>query len=182
MISGRGSNLVAITENVKHGILQGKCIIQAVFSNKRNAAGLQKAEQFGIPTHVISSKAENYNFLLLDWLRSKHPDLIILAGYMKILPAEIVRAFPQKIINIHPADTKEHQGLNGYKWAWEKKLAETKITVHVVDEGLDSGKIIGQRVVDLRGAESLAEIEKRGLQIEHEFYSECIKLILEKID
>ncbi len=181
MISGRGSNLVAIAENVNNGILQGECIIQAVFSNKRNAAGLQKAEQFGIPTHVIS-KTGNYNFHLLDWLRSKNPDLIILAGYMKILPAEIVRAFPQKIINIHPADTKEHQGLNGYKWAWEKKLAETKITVHFVDEGLDSGKIIGQRVVDLRGAESLAEIEKRGLQVEHEFYSECIKMILERID
>ncbi len=180
MISGRGSNMQAIASNVNSGNLKGICNIQAVFSNKSDAAGLQKAAESGILTHVITSKGKKrrtYNGLLLDWLKSQNPDYIVLAGYMKILSHEIIREFP--IINIHPADTKQHQGLYGYDWAWENKLPETKATVHYVDEGLDTGDIIGQKKVDLKGAESLEEVEERGLKIEHEFYSECLKKVFE---
>ena len=181
MISGRGSNMQAIAENVKFGILKNICEIKAVFSNNPEAAGLRIAESFGIPTHCLPSKGKKkseYNSLLLRWLESQKPDLIILAGYMKVLTVEIIREFPHRIINIHPADTAKHQGLHGYEWAWENKLPETKITVHYVDEGLDTGEIIGQRSVDLTGVKSLDEVEKRGLQVEHEFYSECLKEIL----
>jgi phosphoribosylglycinamide formyltransferase-1 len=181
MISGRGSNMEAIARNVKSGILKDICEIKAVFSNKEEAAGLQKAAEMGLKIHCIPSrgkKQKTYNALLLDWLRSINPDMIVLAGYMKVLPFEIVRAFPRKIINIHPADTTKHQGLHGYEWAWINKLPKTKITVHFVDEGLDTGKIIAQKYVDLRHCRSLEEVEERGLQAEHEFYSECLKMIL----
>jgi phosphoribosylglycinamide formyltransferase-1 len=110
-------------------------------------------------------------------LQQYKPDLVVLAGYMRVLSPEFVDKF--KIVNIHPADTKQHQGLGGYEWAWKNMLNHTKITVHLVDSGLDTGKIIAQKTVDLQRANSLAEVEKRGLAIEHEFYSEIIKRICE---
>lgn len=181
MISGRGSNMVAIARNVEVGILKNSCKIQAVFSNNAEAAGLQKATEMGIRTHCIPSKGKKritYNSLLLDWLKLENPDFIILAGYMKVLPENIIKAFHKKIINIHPADTIKHQGLHGYEWAWENQLSETKITVHFVDEGLDTGEIIDQKAVDLRGCNSLQDVEESGLAVEHKFYSECLKGIL----
>ena len=181
MISGRGSNMLAIAKETKFGKLKEICEIQAVFSNREDAVGLQKASELGILTHVIASKGNKrtcYNSLLLDWLRSQNPDYIILAGYMKILSPEIIREFPGRIINIHPADTAEHQGLHGYEWAWENKLETTKVTVHFVDEGLDTGEIIGQKTVDLIDVNSLEDVEKRGLKAEHEFYSECLRKVL----
>lgn len=177
LISGRGSNMASIAKSVQSGILKDVCSIQSVLSNNPSAAGLHKAEEFDIPTYVIVSKGkkrETYNALLQDWLKKENPDFIVLAGYMKILSPEIIREFPQKIINIHPADTTQHQGLHGYDWAFENKLETTKITVHYVDEGLDTGRIIGQSTVNLMGCKSLEEVEKRGLKVEHKFYSECL--------
>jgi len=180
MISGRGSNMQAIAKNVQSGVLKNICTIQSVFSNKSDAAGLQIAERLGIQNHFISSKGKKrktYNNILLRWLKQQNLDFIILAGYMKILSTEIIREFPKRIINIHPADTTQHQGLHGYDWAFENKLITTKITVHYVDEGLDTGKIIGQSTVNLIGCKSLEEVEKRGLKVEYKFYSECLKKI-----
>jgi phosphoribosylglycinamide formyltransferase 1 len=180
MISGRGSNMLAIIRNVKSGNLNGICKIQTVFSNKEDAAGLQKADELGFSIHVIASKGKKrktYNSMLLEWLTSQNPDFIILAGYMKVISPEIIQEFSRKIINIHPADTTQHQGLHGYDWAWQNKLKETKVTVHYVDKGLDTGEIIGQKTVDLKGAESLEEVEHCGLKVEHNFYSECLKKI-----
>ena len=108
MISGRGSNMAAIIKNVENGCLKDLCRIIEVFSNKEEAPGLLTAADHGITTYVINSgqkKRKQFNTLLKDHLLEKAPDLIILAGYMKILPAEIIREFPGRIINIHPADT-----------------------------------------------------------------------------
>ena len=177
MISGRGSNMKAIAENIQNGILKDMCKIQSVFSNKSDAAGLQKAKEFGISTHVIASKGKkrkNYNAMLLDWLKKENPDFIILAGYMKILSPEIIREFPQRIINIHPANTSLHQGLHGYDWAFENNLKSTKITVHYVDEGLDTGKVIGKKDVNISNCTTIEEVEQKGLKVEHQFYSECL--------
>jgi phosphoribosylglycinamide formyltransferase 1 len=181
IISGRGSNMEAIIRSTEDGCLKGLCEIDEVISNKKEAAGLQIAENLQIPTKVIRSrnrKRSEYSNLLKEHLMDKDPYLIILAGYMKILPAEIIKEFPARIINIHPADTALHQGLNGYQWAWENNLKSTKVTVHYVDEGIDTGKVIGKKEVDLSGANSLKEVEKRGLAIEHMFYSECIREVL----
>ena len=173
LISGRGSNMQAIIRNIQSGILKEICTIQSVFSNKKNAAGLHKASKLGIPTHVIASKGikrKIYNALLLDWLKNENPDFIVLAGYMKILSPEIIQEFPKKIINIHPADTSLHQGLHGYDWAFENKLKTTKVTVHYVDEGLDTGKVIGKKEVDISDCKTIEDVEQKGLKIEHKFY------------
>ena len=180
MISGRGSNMKAILENVRSGILQDICKVVTVFSNNRKAPGLKTAEEFKIKTQVIESrgkKRSEYNGYLLQLLSDIDPDYIVLAGYMKILPVEIVSRFPGRIINIHPADTALHQGLHGYEWAFEQNLKTTKITVHFVDEGLDTGKVIAKHEIDLTGAETLDEVETRGLKVEHEFYSQCLQKI-----
>lgn len=181
MISGRGSNMQAIANNVQSGILKDICKIQSVFSNIEGVAGLQRATESGIPTHVITSKGKKrttYNAMLLDWLKQQNPDFIILAGYMKILSPEIIREFPKRIINIHPADTLQHQGLHGYDWAFENKLNTTKVTVHYVDEGLDTGDVIGKKVVNISDCKTIEEVEQKGLKVEHEFYSECLLKIL----
>ncbi len=181
LISGRGSNMVAIIRNVQSGILKEVCSIQSVFSNKSDVEGLNKAIELDIPTHVIASKGKKrktYNVKLLDWLKKENPDFIILAGYMKILSPEIIREFPKRIINIHPADTSLHQGLHGYDWAFENKLLTTKVTVHYVDEGLDTGEVIGKKDVDISDCKTIEEVEQRGLKVEHEFYSESLRKIL----
>lgn len=171
----------AIIRNTQSGILKNICTIQSVFSNKLDAAGLQKAKELGILIHVIASKGKKrktYNTILLDWLKKENPDFIVLAGYMKILSPEIIKEFPKRIINIHPADTSQHQGLHGYDWAFENKLKTTKVTVHYVDEGLDTGKVIGKKDVDISDCKTIEEVEQKGLKVEHEFYSECLKEVL----
>jgi len=133
-----------------------------------------------LKTNVIESKGKKrktYNSLLLDYLKERKPDFIVLAGYMKIITSEIIKEFSNRIINIHPADTALHQGLHGYDWAFEEGLKETKITVHYVDEGLDTGKVIGKKKVDISGCKILEEVESTGLKVEHKFYSECLKSI-----
>lgn len=185
LISGRGSNMKAILTEIQSGVLKDKCNAAAVISNKKNAPGLIIAQDFGIETKVIASakrKRSEYNKELLDYLKELNPDYIILAGYMKIISPEIIEHFHNRIINIHPADTIKHQGLHGYEWAWKNKLESTKVTVHFVDEGLDTGKIIGQKNVDLKGSKSLKEVEQRGLTVEHKFYSECLLKVLEEVN
>ncbi len=180
MISGRGSNMQAIIRNVNEGTLKDICEIQAVFSNKTDAAGLQIAKDYRIQTYCIPSKGKKrstYNKLLYDYLESLDPDYIILAGYMKIISSDVIQRFRNRIINIHPADTALHQGLHGYEWAFENKLESTKITVHFVDEGLDTGNVIRKREVDISDCKTIEEIEQKGLKVEHQFYSECLKEI-----
>lgn len=182
-ISGRGSNMSAIVEQCKNGILQGIAQPILVFSNKAAAAGLDYAAAQGIPIACIESKGlkrNDFDAKVLTLLETYKPDYIILAGYMRILSPLFIQSYPKKIINIHPADTKQHQGLHGYEWAFENGLNKTKITVHYVDEGLDTGNIIEQAEVDLSGANTLEEIEKRGLKAEHQLYSRVLKDIFTK--
>ena len=167
-----------IVEQCQNGMLKGIALPVLVFSNKADAGGLQFAKSNAIPTACLESKGlkrAEFDSLVLDILKPFAPDYIVLAGYMRILSPVLVNAFPKKIINIHPADTTQHQGLHGYEWAWENRLPETKVTVHYVDEGLDTGSIIAQGIVDLRTADSLEEVEKRGLTVEHSLYSETLK-------
>jgi len=180
MISGRGSNMEAIIKNCQNGILKESCEIIEVFSNKVSAPGLEIAKSYGYTTTAIDSKGKKkvtYNNLLLEYLKERQPDYIILAGYMKVIGNDITNAFPKQIINIHPADTSLHQGLHAYDWAWENKMESTKITVHYVDEGLDTGTVIAKCEVNLKNCKSLEEMEYAGLKVEHKFYSECLEKI-----
>ena len=186
LISGRGSNMETIVRNTQDGILKDVCEVALVLSNKERAYGLTVAKELGVQTAVIVSKGKKraeFEQDLINFLKSYHLDYIVLAGFMRILSPLFVRAYKDRIINIHPADTAQFQGIGGYEWAFENKLQTTKITVHFVDEGVDTGKVIAQKEVDLRGADTLEEVERRGLKTEHEFYSEALlKLFTENSD
>jgi len=178
LISGRGSNMLRIIDESQRGILSDLCEVALVISNNENAPGIHKASARNITALTVASKKksqEQFESELWEHVRELKPDYVILAGFMKILSPSFLKKFPQRIINIHPADTRQHQGLNGYKWAFENKLPHTLITVHYVDEKVDGGEIIGQRFVDLRGAITEEEVMRRGLAVEHEFFSEVLK-------
>lgn len=179
-ISGRGSNMVALLKNIQDGVLKDLCLVELVFANKPDAAGLKIAEEFSVPTACIESKGkkrEQFDQEVIDFLTKYNLDYVVLAGYMRILSPIFVSTYRNKIINIHPADTSEFQGIGAYEWAFENKKEFTKITVHFVDEGVDTGTVIGKQVVDLRGCKTLEEIEKIGLATEHAFYSEALRRV-----
>jgi phosphoribosylglycinamide formyltransferase 1 len=180
LISGRGSNMKAILDNVESGRLRDLCDVVLVFSNQYKAKGLKTAKEYGIETKCIESKGKKrkeFDKKLVDLLKPYDLDYIILAGFMRILSGVMIEAYENRIINIHPADTYLYKGAHAYEWAYENKMKKTKITVHLVDEGVDTGRILGQKDVDIKHCQSLEEIQNTGLKIEHEFYSE----ILEKI-
>jgi phosphoribosylglycinamide formyltransferase 1 len=181
LISGRGSNMAALAQSARDGVLAGHCEIAAVISSRPGAPGLEIAREMGLQTVALDARAlgkEAYENALLAALETCRADVVALAGYMRILSARVVAAYRGRILNIHPADTKLHQGLHGYDWAFENKLPATKITVHRVDEGLDTGALLAQRDVDLRGANTLAEVERRGLVAEHLLYPQVLKTFL----
>ena len=183
LISGRGSNMVALAQAARDGILAGRCEIAAVISSRPGAPGLGLAQELGLETFALDAREmgkEAYDVALLAVLENCRADVVVLAGYLRLLSPRVVARYRGRILNIHPADTAAHQGLGGYEWAFERHLPATKITVHLVDEGLDTGAVLAQREVDLRGAQTLAEVERRGLAVEHELYGETLKKFLEK--
>ena len=177
LLSGRGSNMLALVEATRTGLLKDLAEVAVVFSNKPDAPGLAFAAEQGCSVTSLSSQGrrrEAFDAEAAALLQQYQPDLVVLAGYMRILSPAFIQPFAGRIINIHPADTHQHQGLHAYEWAFDNKLPETKITVHLVDEGLDTGPILAQQTVDLRGADTLAEVERRGLIVEHELYAQTL--------
>jgi len=180
LISGHGSNMEAIIKNSRNGILKDHCEIVLVLSNRENAEGLQIASSYGIETTCIISKGkkrEDYDLELVSFLKQYELDYIVLAGFMRILSSAFIKTFKNRIINIHPADTDKFKGLGAYKWAFKNRLDSTKITVHFVDSGVDTGKVIGKCNVDLKDAKTLSEVKNRGLKVEHKFYSEMLEKV-----
>jgi phosphoribosylglycinamide formyltransferase 1 len=180
-ISGRGSNMKAVVEQCQAGVLKDLAEVVLVFANKPAAAGLEYAKSQGLEVQSIASKGKkrvDFDLSVLELLKNYAVDYIVLAGYMRVLSPAFIQAYPNKIINIHPADTQQHQGLHAYEWAFEQQLSSTKITVHYVDEGMDTGSIIEQATVNLEGADTLEEVERRGLSVEHQFYSDVIRKLL----
>ena len=183
LISGRGSNMVALAQAAQNGALAGRCEIAAVISSRPAAPGLDRAQELGLATFALDARQLSkgaYDAALLAVLENCRADVVVLAGYMRILSPRVVARYRGRILNVHPADTARHQGLHGYEWAFDQRLPATTITVHLVDEGLDTGRVLAQRDVDLRGAETLAEVERRGLAVEHALYPETLRAFLDE--
>ncbi|TFH11531.1 MAG: phosphoribosylglycinamide formyltransferase [Candidatus Atribacteria bacterium] len=167
----------AILRETQSGILEGQCTICGVLSNREDALGIKRAQALGFPTRIVSSKGHDstaYGQKLLTALSDWTPDVIVLAGFMRILSRDVIAAYRGRIVNIHPADTAAYQGPDGYGWAASNKLTETSITVHLVDEGVDTGPVLHQEPVSLEGAFTREDIAERGLQVEHALYSRCL--------
>lgn len=172
-ISGRGSNMQAIVESSRSGKLRGLCEILAVVSDRESAGGIEIARKLGIPVACILSKGktrEAFEKQIISFLEPMSPDYLVLAGFRRIISPLLIRHFRDRILNIHPADPARFRGLNGYQWAFENKMERTTVTVHLVEEGVDTGRIIAQQDVHLEGLITLQDVEAAGLRAEHEFY------------
>ena len=180
LLSGRGSNFEAIARNVAAGKIPAK--IALVISNREQAPGLERARAMGLKTLFIPSKGkerEAYDQEVVAALKDAQVDLVCLAGFMRILSPYFVRAFPGRILNIHPALLPSFPGLDAQKQALDYGVKFTGCTVHIVDEGMDTGPIVLQSVVPVLDDDTVETLSARILAEEHRIYSEAVCLMLE---
>lgn len=179
LISGRGSNFEAIAANVAARAIDAE--IAVVISNRADARGLETARAQGLNTVLIPSKGldrEEYDRMLVEELRRHNVDLVCLAGFMRLLSATFIRAFPERILNIHPSLLPAFPGLDAQHQALEHGVKLTGCTVHFVDEDLDAGPIVMQAAVPVLDDDSVDTLSARILKEEHRIYSEAIRTVL----
>lgn len=179
LISGRGSNFQAIHRNIVAGHLDAQ--IACVISNVPDAAGLTYAREQGLRVYALNSKGVprlDFDRQTIQILRDHQVDLVCLAGYMRLLTPDFIRAFPNRILNIHPSLLPSFPGLHAQKQALEHGVKITGCTVHFVDEGLDSGPIIAQRAVPVLPSDTEESLSDRILAEEHQLYTEALREII----
>jgi phosphoribosylglycinamide formyltransferase-1 len=176
LLSGRGSNFAAIHEAIAGGELQAEIV--CVISNRAEAPGIERAKEWGLNAHVIESRTfasrPAHEYEVLRVLELAKPDFIVLAGYMRLLSAEFVAKFPNRILNIHPSLLPAFPGVDAQKQAVEYGVRVSGCTVHFVDENLDAGPIIVQRAVEVRGRDNADSLAARILEQEHAAYVEAL--------
>lgn len=178
LISGRGSNFEAISNAIARGRLDAE--IAVVISNRASAPGLDIARERGIPLRVIPSQGmdrESYDKLLIEELRTHEVDYVCLAGFMRLLSASFVRAFPDRVLNIHPSLLPSFPGLDAQKQAFDYGVKIAGCTVHFVDEFLDSGPIVMQAAVPVLDNDTVDSLSARILLQEHALYSQALQAI-----
>jgi len=176
LLSGRGSNFRAIAESIRAGKLAG-VEIAVVIANVADAGGIQEAAKLGLPHAVFVSKGRKraeHDADVTACLRQHNVDLVILAGYMRLLSPEFIAAFPNRILNIHPSLLPSFTGLDAQTQAFEYGVKVAGCTVHFVDEHLDHGTIILQRTVPVEEGDDAHALAERILVQEHIAYSEAI--------
>jgi phosphoribosylglycinamide formyltransferase-1 len=182
LLSGRGSNFVAIQEAIRRGDLHaGIC---CVISNVADAPGLGRARDFGITSLCIPSKGverSEYDARVLAALRPHDPALVCLAGFMRILTPQFIAAYPKRVLNIHPALLPSFPGLHAQRQALEYGVRITGCTVHLVDEGIDTGPILMQRAVEVLEGDTEESLSARILVQEHDLYWRSIALVLDRM-
>ena len=180
LVSGRGSNLQALIDAARRGALGGE--VAVVVSNVEGALGLERARQAGIPAVFRDhrgKKREAFDAEIVEVLRAHHVDLVCLAGFMRLLSPVFVRAFPGRIVNVHPALLPAFPGLEAQRQAWEHGAKVSGATVHLVDEELDSGPIVAQEAVPVVSSDTPETLAARILEAEHRLYPRAVRLLLE---
>jgi phosphoribosylglycinamide formyltransferase-1 len=181
LVSGRGSNLQAMIDSIENGYLKAR--ISVVISNIENAYALLRAKKHGIEAVFVDpekySSKEFYEKQVLAVLKKHNAELILLAGYMKILGKTLLLAYKDRILNIHPALLPAFSGLHAQKQAFEYGVKVAGCTVHFVDETLDGGAIILQRCVEVKEDDTDETLADRILEQEHKIYPEAVKLFVE---
>ena len=179
LLSGRGSNFEAIADSIRQGRLPAR--IEVVASNLASAAGLEKARRRGLKTLVIPSRGvprEDYDRSLVYELKRHGVDLVCLAGFMRILSPVFVRSFPNRILNIHPSLLPAFPGLHPQRQALEYGVRYSGCTVHLVDEGVDSGPILLQAAVPVLESDDEESLAARILAEEHRLYPQAIGMLI----
>jgi phosphoribosylglycinamide formyltransferase-1 len=178
LASGSGTNLQAILDQLRG---EGRIEVVGVASDKREAPALERARKAGVETGIFPSSdyesREQRDRAIGDWLEEREVDLVVLAGYMQLLSPSFVRRFRNRIINVHPALLPAFPGLDAVQQALDHGSKVTGVTVHFVDEGVDSGPIISQRVVPVPSSRDWEELEEEIHRTEHTLLPEAIRLI-----
>ncbi|MBN2495753.1 MAG: phosphoribosylglycinamide formyltransferase [Deltaproteobacteria bacterium] len=193
-VSGSGSNLQAILDTCAEEGFPAE--VAVVVSNREDAYGLVRAREAGVPTVCVPQRGfasrEAHEEEILRRLEPHRVELAVLAGYMRVVTPRLIDHFNRLrpdghgVVNIHPADTRAYQGAHGYEFALgmlpehPERLSETRITVHFVDAGVDTGPIIAQRPVPVRADDGLDDLRQRGLAVEHRLYPEVIRMLAEQ--
>jgi phosphoribosylglycinamide formyltransferase 1 len=179
LLSGRGSNFVALADACARGEVPAEIVL--VLSNKPDAPGLARARERGIAARAFPSKGlerEEHERQLVAAIRAAGADWVCLAGYMRLLTPAFVEAFPQRIVNIHPALLPAFPGVDAQHQAWEYGVKVSGCTVHLVDAGCDTGPIVLQRTVPVVDADTADDLAARTLEQEHIAYPAALRLLL----
>jgi len=178
LISGSGSNLQAIIDAINNGQINAE--IRAVISNRAGARGLDRAARENITTHVIEhgaySSRESFDQAMMQIIDPLEPDLVVLAGFMRILSDEFIAHYPHRLINIHPSLLPKYKGLNTHQQAIVNKDKQHGASVHYVDRELDSGPVVIQAELPVLMTDTKETLAARVLTEEHKIYPLAIKL------
>ena len=181
LISGRGSNLQALIDAIRDGQLDAT--IAVVISNRPDAPGLEHAGRAGIEAICIDHRAaasrEDHDAVIVRALRARDVGLVCLAGYMRLVGAPLIEAFPNAILNIHPSLLPAFPGIDAQRQALEHGVKVTGVTVHLVTAELDNGPIVVQRVVQVMADDSITTLSDRILAEEHRAYPEAVSMVLD---
>ena len=182
LISGNGSNLQAIIDACKSGIINGNVV--GVISNRDDAFGLERAKKDNIPSKVINHNNYNtridFDQKLVSTIKKFQPDLVVLAGFMRILSPIMTSAFKDKMINIHPSLLPKYPGLNTHEQVIANNDAEHGVTIHFVSEELDGGPIIAQSKILVHKKQKLDDLIERIHKVEHMIFPKVISMIASK--
>jgi len=183
LISGRGSNLQALIDAIASGRLDAS--IEIVISNRKDAAGLERARAAGIESMVLSHRnfgsRDEYDRALTNALRERRVGLVCLAGFMRLVGSELIDAFPNRILNIHPSLLPAFPGLNAQKQALDHGVRLTGATVHLVTSELDGGPIVAQAAVPVLDDDTVESLSARILVEEHRIYPEAIRILQSRL-
>ncbi len=181
LISGSCSNLQAIIDAIEHGGLNAR--IMAVVSNRPDAYGLERARRHGIATvaldHTTFASRELFDQALAESIDRYQPDLLVLAGYMRILSAQFIDHFFPRMLNIHPSLLPRYQGLNTHQRALDNGDAEHGISIHVVTPELDAGPVILQGRFAIEVDDTAESLQQKGHQLEHRMYPQVLQWLAE---
>ena len=176
LISGRGSNMLNIIKACNNKKLYSS--VNLVVSNRPNVLGLKVASKYKVRTEILDSNnltKENFESLLDKILKKNNINLVCLAGFMKILSKDFVKKWPKMILNIHPSILPSFKGLNAQRQAIENKAKYSGCTVHFVNEEMDSGEIIDQKIVSISNNDDVDSLSKKILMEEHKLYIKVLK-------
>ena len=174
--SGSGSNFQAIVESYQKGEIAGE--LACLFCDQPGAYVIERAQVADVPYYVLGKKKEEtkaqYEEKILSLLKSEEIDLIVLAGYMKIIGNQLLEAFPNRIVNLHPSLLPKFPGKQGILDAYQSDEKQTGITIHLVDQGVDTGPIIFQASIEKQENETLESLESRIHELEHRYFPKII--------